>query len=81
MLKIILLGGSNSVILNGLQRGLKETNVELYNFSLGGSSALQNLYEICRNRKLIYSCDLIITESNVNDIIMSMHFYNNTKTD
>lgn len=66
--KVVLLGGSNSVIINGLQKGLKQDNVELLNLSLGATSSIQNLYEIVRNRDKISSADLIISESNINDI-------------
>ncbi|WP_318493009.1 hypothetical protein [Photobacterium leiognathi] len=66
MNKIVLLGGSNSFKKNGLRKGL-EKNCKLFNLSLGATSSLQNLYELTRNRKVISCCDLIVTESNVND--------------
>ncbi|MBM0637755.1 hypothetical protein LNU06_07375 [Campylobacter sp. VicNov18] len=44
MKKIVLLGASNSLLLNGLQLGLRQKNILLYNLSLGGSSALSKIY-------------------------------------
>lgn len=71
---IVLLGGSNSVMINGLQRGLrkysKEVNRDFYNFSLGACTAVQNFYELHRKKNLdvLENAELIITESNVNEI-------------
>ncbi|HFN5767929.1 TPA: hypothetical protein ACHFOA_001243, partial [Campylobacter jejuni] len=66
---IVLLGGSNSVMVNGLQKGLRQENINLTNLALGGSSSLQNLYELKRKRNQEYleNADLIISESNIND--------------
>ena len=72
---VILLGGSNSIMQNGLQKGLRDAietgggGVDFYNFALGGSNCTQNLYELNRdrNKELIENADLIITESNTND--------------
>ncbi len=79
---VVLLGGSNSVMTNGLQKGLKEgikklntttnkkqKNLEFYNLALGASSSLQNLYELKRdkNKTILENAKLIISESNVND--------------
>ncbi|EOI3655236.1 hypothetical protein ACMTT1_001646, partial [Campylobacter jejuni] len=66
---VVLLGGSNSVMVNGLQKGLRKENVNLTNLALGGSSSLQNLYELKRKRNQEYleNADLIISESNIND--------------
>lgn len=59
---IILLGGSNSVMVNGLQKGIREgiaklnegkdekEQLEFYNFGLGSSISFQNLYELLRER-------------------------------
>lgn len=66
--KVVLLGGSNSVIINGFQKGLRQDNIELINLSLGATSSIQNLYETIRNKDILFSSDLIITESNINDI-------------
>ena len=69
MKNIVLLGGSNSVMVNGLQKGLKEyTNVT--NLALGGTTSLQNLYELKRekNQEAIQNADLIITESVINEL-------------
>ncbi|EJD3103138.1 hypothetical protein M1V08_001704, partial [Campylobacter jejuni] len=79
---IVLLGGSNSVIVNGLQKGLKESikkfnttvakrqeKLKFYNLALGATSSLQNLYELKRdrNKTILKNAKLIISESNVND--------------
>lgn len=67
---IVLLGGSNSVMVNGLQKGLRGENVKLTNLALGSSISLQNLYELKRerNQESLQEADLIITESNINEI-------------
>ncbi|ECP7085619.1 hypothetical protein FUY36_03120, partial [Campylobacter jejuni] len=68
---ITLLGGSNSVIKTGLSQGLCHFgNVVLHNFALGATTSIQNLYELKRekNKKDICFSDLVITESNINDI-------------
>ncbi|EIN8025404.1 hypothetical protein LPD37_001494, partial [Campylobacter jejuni] len=79
---VVLLGGSNSVMVNGLQKGLKEgiekfnttvnkeqEKLKFYNLALGASSSLQNLYELKRNRNrtILKNAKLIISESNIND--------------
>ncbi|MCE7577968.1 hypothetical protein LZS94_10710 [Aliivibrio fischeri] len=66
MPKIALLGGSNSVLKDGLKAGLSK-NAELYNYALGASTSLQNLHELIKNAELIRSTDCVVTESNVND--------------
>lgn len=67
---VILLGGSNSVMVNGLQKGLRQENINLTNLALGSTTSIQNLYEIKKeqNKKIIEQADLIITESNVNEV-------------
>ena len=50
MKNIILLGGSNSVMVNGLQKGLREY-ANVTNLALGGTTSLQNLYELKREKK------------------------------
>ena len=65
-LNSVLLGGSNSVLLNGIASGLSKHS-NLSNLSLGASSSLQNLYEIIRNKTIIENADIIISESNIND--------------
>lgn len=79
---IILLGGSNSVMVNGLQKGIREgiaklnegkdekEQLEFYNFGLGSSISFQNLYELLRerNQEILKNTQLIITESNINEI-------------
>ncbi|WP_261665700.1 hypothetical protein, partial [Campylobacter sp. BCW_4332] len=86
---VVLLGGSNSVMVNGLQKGLREgiikynqdenrtCNLEFYNFALGGTSSIQKLYEIkrVRNSNIISNAELIIMESNINDLINDPCFY------
>ncbi|MBF7043807.1 hypothetical protein, partial [Campylobacter volucris] len=66
---VVLFGGSNSVLKNGLQQGLKQDNVNLFNFSLGMTTCIQNLYELKRSKNFdcILKADLIISESNIND--------------
>lgn len=75
MKNIVLLGGSNSVMVNGLQKGLKEY-ANVTSLALGGSTCLQNLYELKRekNQETIQNANLIITESNINEV------YNNSNT-
>ncbi len=68
-MNVILLGGSNSVVKNGLRVGLEQKNVTLHNFSLGLSSSLQNLYELIRQEKIISKADFIVSESNINDYL------------
>lgn len=69
MKNIALFGGSNSVMANGLATGLKQY-ANIVNFALGGSTAIQNLYELNRdkNQQAIKNADIIITESNLNEI-------------
>ena len=69
MKNIVLLGGSNSVMINGLQKGLREY-ANVTNLALGGSTSIQNLYELYRprNQEAIKTADLIVTESNINEI-------------
>lgn len=57
--KVALLGGSNSLKKGGIKDGLK-LNFEVLNFSLGGSTSLQNLYELIRHDEVIRSCDLAL---------------------
>lgn len=35
--KVVLLGGSNYIAVNGLQKGLRQENIELTNLALGGT--------------------------------------------
>lgn len=49
MKNIILLGGSNSVMVNGLQKGLREY-ANVTNLALGSSTNIQNLYELKREK-------------------------------
>lgn len=68
-MEIVLLGGSNSVVKNGLRIGLEHKNTILHNFALGLSTSLQNLYELIRHEKTIKNADFIISESNINDYL------------
>lgn len=43
---IVLLGGSNSIIKDGLRSGLEQENIHLTNLALGMTGSLQNLYEL-----------------------------------
>lgn len=72
MMNIILLGGSNSVVKNGLRIGLENKNITLHNYALGLSTSLQNLYELIRYENTINKSDFIISESNINDYLSPM---------
>lgn len=85
---IVLLGGSNSVMIKGLQKGIRDEldiynkshpNAKLffYNFSLGSCTSIQNLYEVVRNKRILQSAKLIISESNINE--MQHHFHEHQK--
>lgn len=67
---VVLLGGSNSMMKNGIKSGLEQDNVHLTNLALGATGSLQNLYELKlpHNQEAIADADIIITESNINDI-------------
>ncbi|EHH9692510.1 hypothetical protein J8164_000989 [Campylobacter lari] len=68
MKKIILLGGSNSILNDGIPKAMKTNkDVNFMNFALGGSASLQNVYEIIRKKDKIEHTDLLICESNLND--------------
>ena len=72
---VILLGGSNSIMSNGLQKGIYEALKDkgyfvFHNFALGACTSFQNLYELkrARNKEIFENAELIITESNINDV-------------
>lgn len=65
-MKIMLLGGSNSTIKFGLKSGLLDDISS--NHSLGASSSIQNLFAIKANVNALKETDVIVSESNVNDI-------------
>ena len=69
MKNIVLLGGSNSVMVNGLQKGLREY-ANVTNLALGSSTCTQNLFEIIKdkNKEALVNADLIVTESNINEL-------------
>ncbi|MCV3453576.1 SGNH/GDSL hydrolase family protein [Campylobacter sp. FU_520] len=69
---VILLGGSNSVVKNGLRIGLENKDITLHNYALGLSTSLQNLYELIRHEKTINKSDFLISESNINDYLSPM---------
>ncbi|AJC90209.1 hypothetical protein [Campylobacter subantarcticus] len=70
MKKIVLLGASNSLILNGLQSGLRDGNVLLHNLSIGGSSAISKIYILHKknNIEIIKNADLVILETSIVDL-------------
>ncbi|EPE3794091.1 hypothetical protein ACSIDX_000991 [Campylobacter lari] len=72
MMNVILLGGSNSVVKNGLRIGLENKDITLHNYALGLSTSLQNLYELMRHENTINKSDFIISESNINDYLSPM---------
>ncbi|WP_410689663.1 hypothetical protein [Campylobacter lari] len=72
MIDVILLGGSNSVVKNGLRIGLENKDITLHNYALGLSTSLQNLYELMRHENTINKSDFIISESNINDYLSPM---------
>lgn len=67
-MKCLLLGGSNSVLKHSIQGGFSN-HFEVLNLSLGATSCIQNILELSKNENLVASSDLIVTESNVNDIM------------
>ncbi|MCV3456937.1 SGNH/GDSL hydrolase family protein [Campylobacter sp. CNRCH_2016_0050h] len=69
---VILLGGSNSVVKNGLRIGLENKDITLHNYALGLSTSLQNLYELIRHENTINKSDFLISESNINDYLSPM---------
>ncbi|HDV6578697.1 TPA: SGNH/GDSL hydrolase family protein [Campylobacter lari] len=71
-MNVILLGGSNSVVKNGLRIGLENKDITLHNYALGLSTSLQNLYELMRHENTINKSDFIISESNINDYLSPM---------
>ncbi|MCV3522102.1 SGNH/GDSL hydrolase family protein [Campylobacter lari] len=72
MMNVILLGGSNSVVKNGLRIGLENKDITLHNYALGLSTSLQNLYELIRHENTINKSDFLISESNINDYLSPM---------
>ena len=65
----MLLGESHFIFNNGIQKGLIDNGVDVVNVSLGGTPALQNLYELIRKKNIIKNADLIISGSNTHDIL------------
>lgn len=74
------LGGSNSLLSYGIKSGLSHSKKhKLYEFSVGGSSSIQNLHSIIKNTEKIKSADLVISESNVNDSFSIFNLKESTK--
>ncbi|MCR6580345.1 hypothetical protein CINS5881_05125, partial [Campylobacter insulaenigrae] len=73
---ILLLGASNSRIPGGLQAGLSQGYVNLYNLSIGGTDCVHKIYELHKekNKDLILKSDLIILEVNLMDVTMSFMY-------
>ncbi|EAL2174334.1 SGNH/GDSL hydrolase family protein [Campylobacter coli] len=68
MKKIVLLGGSNSILSDGIPKAMKANkDINFINLALSGSASLQNVYEIIRKKDEIEHADLLICESNLND--------------
>ncbi|MFG5105195.1 hypothetical protein O8I56_03265 [Campylobacter lari] len=67
---IILLGGSSFLIHNGFSSVFDASEINCINLSLGGTTSIQLLYELKRrkNHTLFENADLIILNSNVNEI-------------
>ena len=68
--RVILPGGSNSVVSHALRAGLAE-GAELTNLALGASSCMQNLHALLGRPDRLSRADSIVTESNVNDSFVS----------
>ncbi|WP_455940783.1 coiled-coil domain-containing protein [Helicobacter pullorum] len=74
-------------MVNGLQKGIREgiaklnegkdekEQLEFYNFGLGGTNSIQSLYEIIKHKDLAKNAELIITESNINEMHHHFHLY------
>ncbi|MCL9823579.1 hypothetical protein, partial [Helicobacter colisuis] len=73
--------------MNGLQKGIREgiaklnetrkeeEKLEFYNLALGGTSSIQNLYEVIRHKDILRNAELVITETNINEIDQHTHPY------
>lgn len=70
---IVLLGASNSLMPGGLCAGLSQSNINLYNLSIGGTDIVYRIYELKKeeNQELIHKADLIVLESNIMDSYMA----------
>ena len=74
-------------MVNGLQKGIREgiaklnenrkeeEKLEFYNFALGATSSMQNLYEVIRHKDILRNAELVITETNINEIDQHTHPY------
>ncbi|EDO8877804.1 alpha-2,3-sialyltransferase [Campylobacter coli] len=47
--------------------------MEFYNFALGGTNSIQNLYEVIRHKEIFENAELIISETSINE--MQHHFH------
>ena len=65
-MKIMLLGGSNSVLKYGLQAGLGEY-FEIDNLALGATSCIQNLTELVKNKDKLINLSEILIEKEILD--------------
>lgn len=71
--------------MNGLQKGIREgiaklnetrkeeEKLEFYNLALGGTSSIQNLYEVIRHKDILRNAELVITETTINEIDQHTH--------
>lgn len=77
MKNIVLLGGSSFARLKGISKGLAQNKINLYNLSLGATTSIQSLYEILRlkNQEILQNSNLIIVNSNANEIVCNLNPY------
>ncbi|WP_052835775.1 hypothetical protein [Campylobacter jejuni] len=85
---VVLLGGSNSVMVNGLQKGIKEgidlynqkinitCNLKFHNLALGANDSCHKLFTLSKpdNETILNNTELIIIETNINDYDLSVLF-------
>ncbi|OCR12359.1 hypothetical protein BA919_08790, partial [Helicobacter pullorum] len=74
-------------MVNGLQKGIREgiaklnenrkeeEKLEFYNLALGGTNSIQNLYEVIRHKDILRNAELVITETNINEVQHHFHPY------
>ena len=74
-------------MVNGLQKGIREgiaklnegkdekEQLEFYNFALGATNSIQNLYELVRHKNLAKNAKLIITDTSTNEAQHHFHPY------
>ncbi|EGN8185649.1 alpha-2,3-sialyltransferase, partial [Campylobacter jejuni] len=85
---VVLLGGSNSVMVDGLQKGIRQgielhnqnknitSNLFFCNLALGANDSCYKLFTLLKpnNQKILNNAELIIIETNINDYDMSVIF-------